>query len=120
MAAPEQPAPAPEERSAVAGGCVLVVLAGVPVAVAWALLPEAGVLAVWVVAVAAVWWSARRIGTDQPLPSPTEPPSPHGELPGQGPVDVVHREGMSIFLRDDPDQPARTHVRVEVHDETHA
>jgi hypothetical protein len=33
---------------------------------------------------------------------------------------VVHREGMSIFLRDDPDQPARTHVRVEVHDETHA
>ena len=66
----------PEERSAAAGGCVLVVLGGVPLAVCWAVSEVAGVLAVWVVGAAAVWWSARRRkGTDLPLPSPTVPPS---------------------------------------------
>jgi hypothetical protein len=50
----------PEQRSAAAGGCVLVILGGMPLAVLWAVSAEAGVLAVWVAGAAAVWWSARR------------------------------------------------------------
>jgi hypothetical protein len=38
-------------------------------------------------------------------------------MPGHGPVVVSHREGMSIFLRDDADNPARTHVRVQPHEQ---
>jgi hypothetical protein len=40
-------------------------------------------------------------------------------MPGQGPIAVVRREGMSILLRDDADNPARTHVRVQRHDDAH-
>ncbi|MCI3153213.1 hypothetical protein ELQ39_15880 [Streptomyces sp. GB4-14] len=80
----EAPAAEPEEtgegRSPLAGGCVLVVLGGGALAGLWAASPDAAVLAVWVVGVAAVWWSARRRkGTYQPLPSPTAPP-PRGEV----------------------------------------
>ncbi len=74
------PGEEPEERSRLAGGCVLVVLAGGALAGLWAASPDAAVLAVWVVGVAAVWWSARRRkGTHQPLPSPTVTPS-RGEV----------------------------------------
>jgi hypothetical protein len=67
----------PEQRSAAAGGCVLVVLGGVPLAVLWAVSDVAGVLAVWVVGVAAVWWSARRRVSDSSATPPpgSEPPS---------------------------------------------
>ncbi|MFD7990750.1 hypothetical protein [Streptomyces mexicanus] len=62
--------------SSAAGGCVLVVLGGAALAAVFAASEEAGVLVVWALAVTAVWWSARhRKGTDQPLPSPTAPPS---------------------------------------------
>ncbi|WP_086785294.1 hypothetical protein [Streptomyces caniscabiei] len=65
----------PEERpSRAAGGCVLVVLAGGLVAVAFAVDEAAGVLLVVVVGVVALWRSARRKGTDLALPSPTERP----------------------------------------------
>lgn len=106
--------------SPLAGGCVLLVLGGAGLAVVFALSTEAGILVVWVVGMAAVWWSARRRkGTYQPLPSPTGLPSPHDEEAGQ--TTLVHREGMSIYLTPDQDNPVRTHVHVELPaDETHA
>ncbi|GHF74029.1 hypothetical protein [Streptomyces thermodiastaticus] len=62
--------------SPAAGGCVLVTLGGGALAAVFAASEEAGVLTVWALAAAALWWSARRWkGTDQPLPSPTAPPS---------------------------------------------
>jgi len=61
-----------EERSPLAGACVLVVLGGVVVAAAFAYDQAAGVLLVVVAGVVALWRSARRKGTDLPLPSPTE------------------------------------------------
>ncbi|MFE0329056.1 hypothetical protein ACFW08_20185 [Streptomyces sp. NPDC058960] len=71
MSAEEEPTGSP-----MAGGCVLVVLGGVAFAVVFKASPAVGVLAVWVLGAAAVWWAARRRkGTDQPLPSPTVPPS---------------------------------------------
>lgn len=62
----------PEERSPLAGGCVLVVLAGIVVAAAFAIDEAAGVLLVVGAGVFALWRSARRKGTDLALPSPTE------------------------------------------------
>ncbi|MEU2062888.1 hypothetical protein [Streptomyces sp. NPDC013455] len=118
----ERPAPAeePEAPSPLAGGCVLLVLGGTALGGVFAASPEAGILAVWLVGVAAVWWSTRRRkGTHQPLPSPTAPPSPHDEQAGQ--TVVVYREGMLIYRTPDRDNPVRTHVHVELTaDETHA
>ncbi|MFF9324026.1 hypothetical protein ACF1AY_04835 [Streptomyces sp. NPDC014776] len=107
----------PETTSPAAGACVLVLLAGVTVAAAFAVDQAAGVLTVVAGGTVALWRCAHRVGTDQPLPSPTAAPPLADELPGQGTVEVRHREGMSIFLRDDADNPARTHVRVELHDQ---
>lgn len=108
----------PEERSALAGAVVVVLLLAVVFGVLFAVSDAAGILGVVIASVGCVWWSVtRRPGTDQPLPSPTEPLSPEDELPGHGPVTIRHREGMSIFLRDDADNPARTHVHVVRHDQ---
>ena len=68
-----------EEGSPLAGACVLVVLAGVVVAIAFAYDQAAGVLLVVVAGVVALWRSARRKGTDLPLPSPTERGPDSGE-----------------------------------------
>ncbi|WP_329291893.1 hypothetical protein [Streptomyces pseudovenezuelae] len=68
-----EPVEEPEgEPSRAAGACVLVVLAGVVVAAAFAIDEAAGVLLVVVSGAVAVWRSARRKGTDLALPSPTE------------------------------------------------
>jgi hypothetical protein len=64
-----------EEPSRAAGGCVLVVLAGGLVAVAFAVDEAAGVLLVVVAGAVALYRSARRKGTDLALPSPTVAPS---------------------------------------------
>jgi hypothetical protein len=64
--------PEEEEPSRVAGACVLVVLAGVVVAVAFAVDEAAGVLLVVGAGAFALWRSARRKGTDLALPSPIE------------------------------------------------
>ncbi|MEU1553990.1 hypothetical protein ABZ517_14895 [Streptomyces scabiei] len=64
-----------EEPSRAAGGCVLVVLGGGLVAVAFAVDEAAGVLLVVVVGAVTLYRSARRKGTDLPLPSPTVAPS---------------------------------------------
>ncbi|MGJ5834195.1 hypothetical protein [Streptomyces ossamyceticus] len=67
--------PAEEEPSRAAGGCVLAVLGGGLVAVAFAVDEAAGVLLVVVAGAVALYRSARRKGTDLALPSPTVPPS---------------------------------------------
>ncbi|CAL9302917.1 hypothetical protein [Streptomyces sp. SudanB91_2054] len=106
-----------EERSALAGAVVVVAFGALVFGVLFAVSDAAGILAVVVAATAAVWWSVTRKGTNQPLPSPTVPLSPEDELPGHGPIAVSHREGLSIYVRDDGTNPARTHVRVVRHDQ---
>jgi hypothetical protein len=104
------------ERSAAAGGCVLVVLGGVPLAVLWALSDVAGVLAVWVVGVAAVWWSARRRVSDSSATPPPQEQRPScrecagHELIGVTPLEG--QEGMLIYTTAPPDRPNHTHVHV--------
>ncbi|MFE5967115.1 hypothetical protein [Streptomyces sp. NPDC056463] len=70
MTADEDP-----ERSRAAGGCVLVALSGVPLAVAFAASTEAGILATVGAATAAVWWSVRRVPH---AANPAPPPPPEG------------------------------------------
>ncbi|KJK40242.1 hypothetical protein UK15_07780 [Streptomyces variegatus] len=115
MGAPEET----EERSTAAGGCVLVVLGGVPLAVCWAVSDVAGVLAVWVVGVAALWWSARRRMSDSSATPPPEEgrPSCH-ECAGHTLIRVTpsqSQKGMLIYTTAPPDRPNHTHVHV-VHD----
>jgi hypothetical protein len=63
----------PEQRHPLAGGCVLLTLAGGAGAAVWATSPDVAILTLWAAGTSAIWWSARRRqGTDQPLPSPTE------------------------------------------------
>ncbi|MGW5130373.1 hypothetical protein [Streptomyces sp. NPDC004135] len=120
MAAREErgaPVEEPERRSGVAGGCVLVVLGGVPLAVVWALSVEAGVLAVWVAAVVAVWWSARRRVSDSSAPPPPREGRPScRECAGHELIGVTPSEtqkGMLIYTTAPPDRPNHTHVHVE-------
>lgn len=84
-----------EERSRAAGGCVLLVLAGAPVAAVWAASPEAGVLVVWGAGAALLWRSVRR--TANPAPPPGSRPSSQREEAGHSGVRVVRREGMLII-----------------------
>ncbi|MFI7394039.1 hypothetical protein [Streptomyces tendae] len=108
----------PQERSALAGAIVVVLLGAAVFGALFAWSDAAGILGTVIASTVAVWWSAtHRKGPHQPLPSPTGPLSPEDELPGHGPVTIRHREGMSIFLRDDADNPARTHVHVVRHDQ---
>ncbi|NJP72174.1 hypothetical protein [Streptomyces sp. C1-2] len=84
-----------EERSRAAGGCVLLVLAGAPVAAVWAVSPEAGVLVVWGAGAVLLWRSVRR--TANPAPPPGSRPPSQGEEAGQSGVRIVRREGMLII-----------------------
>ena len=114
------PAEEPERRSVAAGGCVLAVLGGVPLAVVWALSVEAGVLAVWVAAAVAVWWSARRRVSDSSAPPPPDPEPPSGDVYARETTRVreVRKgpgEGMTIFPEiehvTDPSSPEEVNAR---------
>jgi len=119
MAATERAVEEPEERSPLAGGCVLTVLGGAALAGVWAASPEAGVLAVWVVAGAAVWRSARR-----PVSDSSAPPPPREERPScrecaghdfVGASPLESEEGMLIFKSVPPDRPNHTHIHIAAH-----
>lgn len=102
-----------------AGGCVLVVLGGVTAGAAFAIDEAVGVLAVVAVGWFALWRSAHQLSVSSAPPPPRDAPLSSGERAVQELADgttLVTREGMSIFLKDDPDSPVRTHVRVEVPD----
>lgn len=110
---------AEEESSGAAGGCVLVVLGGIAVAALFAVDEAAGVLGVTAAGTVALWRSAHRLSVSSAPPPPGEAPAVDGERAVQELADgttLVTREGMSIFLKDDPDSPVRTHVRVKVPD----
>ncbi|PNG17589.1 hypothetical protein [Streptomyces cahuitamycinicus] len=92
----------PEQRSTAAGGCVLVVLGGLPLAAVWAVSDVAGVLAVWVAGVAAVWWSARRCVSDSSATPPQGREPPSGDVYARETTRVreVRKgpgEGLTIF-----------------------
>lgn len=63
------------EGSRAAGGCVLVALAGVPLAVVFAASTEAGILATVGAGAAAMWWAVRRVPH---AANPAPPPPPEG------------------------------------------
>lgn len=112
MGAPEET----EERSPAAGVLVLAVLGGVALAVVFAASDVAGVLAVWVVGVAAVWWSARRRMSDSsPTPPPGEDRPVCRECAGHELIGVTPsqaQKGMLIYTTAPPDRPNHTHVHV--------
>ena len=87
-----------EERSPLAGACVLVVLAGVLVAIAFAIDEAVGVLLIVVVGAVALWWSARRVSD-----SSATPPPPSGEPVYAGETGKIERvqegpgEGLLIL-----------------------
>ncbi|MET9965440.1 hypothetical protein ABZZ80_05815 [Streptomyces sp. NPDC006356] len=66
----EEPEETGEGRSPAAGACVLVVLAGVLVAVAFAIDEAVGVLLVVVAGTVALWRSARRMSDSSATPPP--------------------------------------------------
>jgi len=106
----------PKERSALAGALVLAVVAGAVLAGVWAASAEAGILAVWVVGVAAVWWSARRrVSVSSVTPPPGEGRPSCRECAGHTLVDVTPlegEEGMLIYKTVPPDRPNHTHIHV--------
>lgn len=72
----KEPAPKePEEGSPAAGGCVLVVVLGAPLAAVYAASVTAGVLTTWAVGVAALWRAARSVPS---AANPAPPPPPEG------------------------------------------
>ncbi|MER6199827.1 hypothetical protein ABT234_20960 [Streptomyces sp. NPDC001586] len=70
----------PAEPSRAAGGCVLTVVAAVSVAAVFAVSPDAGVLAVWVVGAAVLVRAARRPVSDSSATPPPLPETPSGDV----------------------------------------
>ncbi|MET8773361.1 hypothetical protein [Streptomyces sp. NPDC004658] len=65
------------EGSPVAGACVLVVLGGAVLAVVYAVSPDAGIGAVWVVGIVAMWRVAKSVrGAANPAPPGSPAPLP--------------------------------------------
>lgn len=79
MAAKKRSDDEPEEPSRAAGACVLVFLAGVAVAVVFAVSPTAGVLMLWAVGFRALWRTYRRM-SDSPATPPPEAVAPSGDV----------------------------------------
>ncbi|RMB81293.1 hypothetical protein [Streptomyces shenzhenensis] len=112
MAAVEEP----EARSGAAGACVLVVLGGAVVGVAFAVDEAAGVLLVVVAGGVALWRSARRRMSDSSAtPPPGEERPSCRECAGHELVSVTPLEGqkgMLIYVTADPDRPNYSHTHL--------
>ncbi len=106
---------AEEQPSRAAGACVLVVLAGVLVAVAFAVDEAAGVLLIVTAGGVALWCSVRRVSDSSATPPPeVGRPSCH-ECAGHELVSVTPsrtQKGMLIYTSVSPDRPNHTHVHV--------
>lgn len=97
MSTNETPEEEPETSSRAAGGCTLIVLGGIPLGVVFAVSQDAGVLTVWGVGAAALWWAVRRVPrTANPAPPP----------PSEG----AGEEKRLFSVVDDPDNPNRSRV----------
>jgi hypothetical protein len=104
-----------EERSPLAGACVLVVLAGVVVAVAFAIDEAVGVLLVVAAGAVALWRSARRVSDSSATPPPEGGRPSCRECAGHQLVSVTPLEdqkGMLIYKTAPPDRPNHTHIHV--------
>ncbi|MFM9796534.1 hypothetical protein [Streptomyces turgidiscabies] len=105
-----------EERSPLAGACVLVVLVGVAGAVVFAASPTAGVLALWMVGALLLWRSARRrLSDSSATPPPQEERPSCDECAGHELVSVTPLEGqkgMLIYETAVPDRPNHTHIHI--------
>ncbi|MFF5186448.1 hypothetical protein ACFY30_22175 [Streptomyces sp. NPDC000345] len=117
MAAPKQAAEPEEEPSRAAGGCVLVFLAGVVVAVLFAIDEAVGILGMVAAGWVALWRSARRRMSDSSAPPPPQEERPScRECAGHELVSVTPLEGqkgMLIYTSAPPGQSNYTHVHVE-------
>lgn len=121
MSAEETPE---EQPSRAAGACVLVVLAGVVVAVAFAIDEAVGVLFVVVVGTFALWRSARRMSVSSATPPPRGVAPDSGEAARRraakargayDPIGVmcIYHEPRDEEVNDDaPEPPRRPRLRV--------
>lgn len=108
------------EPSRAAGACVLVVLGGVVVGVAFAVDEAVGILTVVAAGAVALWRSARRVSDSSAPPPPEEGRPSCSECAGHELVSVTPLEGqkgMLIYKTAPPDRPNHTHVHI-VEDET--
>lgn len=106
---------AEEEPSRAAGGCVLVLSAGIAVGAAFAVDEAVGVLAVVVTGWAAVYRSARRMSDTPATPPPQEGRPSCRECAGHELVSVTPlagQKGMLIYTSAPPDQSNYTHVHI--------
>jgi hypothetical protein len=78
--------------SRAAGGCVLVALSGVALAVMFAASVAVGVLAVWVVGTVSLWRAARRRVSDSSATPPPLPESLSGDVYADGDERLSHVE----------------------------
>lgn len=104
-----------DEPSRAAGACVLVVLAGAVVGVAFAVDEAAGVLLVVAAATFALWRSARRMSDTSATPPPQEGRPSCRECAGHELVSVTPLEGqkgMVIYKTAPPDRPGHTHLHI--------
>lgn len=91
-----------DHGNAAAGGCVLLLLAGVATAIVFKASAVAGILGLWVVGVAALWRAARHRKSDSssPPPPPSEPLSGDVYARETGRARKVRKgpgEGLTIF-----------------------
>jgi hypothetical protein len=70
----------PAEPSRTAGGCVLVLLVTVVVAVTFRLSATVGILALWLVGTVTLWRAARRRMSDSPATPPPRGVAPSGDV----------------------------------------
>ncbi|USQ82646.1 hypothetical protein NFX46_01990 [Streptomyces phaeoluteigriseus] len=115
MAAKKKVDEPPEEPSRTAGGCVLVVLAGVVVGAAFAVDQAAGVLLVVVTGTFALWRSARRVSDSSATPPPGEDRPSCRECAGHELASVTPLEGqkgMLIYKVELPNRPGHTHIHI--------
>lgn len=103
-----------EERSPLAGACVLVALAGVVVAIAFAIDEAVGVLLVVAAGTVALWRSVRRTANPAPPPAGERPSC--RECAGHELLSVTpltgSQKGMCMYTSASPDSPNRTHVHI--------
>lgn len=114
---------AEEQPSRAAGACVLVVLAGVLVAVAFAIDEAFGVLLVVVSGAVALWRSARRLSDSSATPPPEGAAHDSDEYAGRnvakarvamdpsGVMCTYHEAREEEVTDDDPTPPRRTRLR---------
>jgi hypothetical protein len=76
----ETPEEAPSRASRAAGGCVLAGLSLMPLAVVFAVSPDAGILTTCGVGTAALWRAVRRPVSDSSATPPPLPEPPSGDV----------------------------------------